>query len=95
MNAERVGASPSRRTPELADERPEDTGDARLSSEIAEESKRLIADPPGEIRRLEHVAQRGESAATPMIAISGVALVVVAIFAVVVAIALAAYLIAR
>jgi hypothetical protein len=69
--------------------------DARLADEISEEGRRLVTDPRGELRRLEHVAQRGDSAATPIIAISGVALFIGLVFAIVVTVALAAYFMSR
>jgi hypothetical protein len=73
------------------DEHLESTEDVRLATTLADEGKRLIADPRGEVSRLEHVAQRGESAATPMIAISGVVLFIGIVFVVVLGIAFAAY----
>jgi hypothetical protein len=69
------------------------TDDARFSTTLADESKRFIADPRAEVSRLEHVAQRGESAATPIIAISGVVVFLGIAFAVVLGIAFAAYFI--
>lgn len=62
-----------------------------LSGEILEEAVRLVSHPHDEIGRLQEVARRGESAATPLIALTEVALLIGAIFAVVVAIAFLAY----
>jgi hypothetical protein len=66
-------------------------GDPRLSDEIGEEARRLAANPMDEVGRLEKVAARGESGATPLIALTGVFGVVLVLFAIVVAVAFAAY----
>ncbi len=56
-------------------------GTELLLEEIREEAGRLLTHPVREVVRLEHVAADGESAATPMIVVLGVALGGVALFA--------------
>lgn len=57
-------------------------GTELLLEEIRDEAGRLLAHPVREVVRLEHVAADGESAATPMIVVIGVALGGVALFGV-------------
>jgi hypothetical protein len=54
-----------------------------LVQEIREEAGRLVHHPVAEIRRLEGVVEEGESAATPLLLIVGVAIVLAVIVAVV------------
>jgi hypothetical protein len=62
-------------------------GTELLLEEIREETGRLLSHPIKEVVRLEHVAEEGESAATPLIVVLGVALVGTALFAVFLALA--------
>lgn len=62
-----------------------------LGEEIRAEASRLAHHPLAETKRLEGVAEEGESAATPLILLVGLIIVLVAVFAIVVAIALLAY----
>jgi hypothetical protein len=57
-------------------------GTELLLEEIRDEAGRLFTHPVQEVVRLEHVAADGESAATPMIVVVGVALLGIALFAV-------------
>lgn len=67
-----------------------DGGDL-LAQEIREEVGRLLHHPIEEVKRLEHVAADGESATTPLLTVLGVALFLLAVFAVVCAIVMAVY----
>ncbi|MGL6278490.1 MAG: hypothetical protein ACRC50_02915 [Gaiella sp.] len=67
--------------------RPGHDGTELLLEEIREEAGRLLHHPVQEVARLEHVAEDGESAATPMIVVVGVAMLGVALFALFMAIA--------
>ena len=62
-----------------------------LAQEIREEASRLLHHPVAEIKRLEHVVDEGESAATPLLLFLAVAIVLAVIVAVVMAIAFFAY----
>ena len=62
-----------------------------LAQEIREEAIRLVHHPVAEIKRLEHVVDEGESAATPLILFLAVALALAVIVAAVMAIAFLAY----
>ena len=62
-----------------------------LAREIREEASRLVHHPVAEIKRLEHVVDEGESAATPLILFVAVAIALAVIVAVVMAIAFFAY----
>ena len=62
-----------------------------LAQEIREEVSRLVHHPVAEIKRLEHVVDEGESAATPLILFVAVAIALAVIVAVVMAIAFFAY----
>lgn len=57
-------------------------GTELLLEEIREEAGRLLTHPVQEVVRLEHVAIDGESAATPMIVVAGVALAGLVLFGV-------------
>jgi hypothetical protein len=57
--------------------------------EVREEAGRLLTHPVQEVVRVEHVAADGESAATPLILVIGVMLLVAFLFVVVLGIALA------
>ena len=50
-------------------------GAALLLDEVRDEARMLIAHPIDEVKRLEHVAADGESAATPLILVTGIGLV--------------------
>ena len=54
-----------------------------LAQEIREELGKLVSHPIGELQRLEHVAADGESATTPLLVVTGTALLVATLFAVV------------
>ena len=62
-----------------------------LAEEIREEAIRLVHHPVAEIKRLEHVVDEGESAATPLILFLAVAIALAVIVAAVMAIAFFAY----
>jgi hypothetical protein len=62
-----------------------------LLQEIREEAGRLVHHPVAEIKRLEGVVEEGESAATPLLLFVGVAIILAAIAAVVMAVVLFAY----
>jgi hypothetical protein len=62
-----------------------------LVQEIREEAGRLVHHPVAEIRRLEGVVEEGESAATPLLLIVGVAIVLAVIVAVVMTVVFFAY----
>jgi hypothetical protein len=66
-------------------------GGELLVQEIREEASRLVHHPFDEMRRLEHVAEEGDSATTPLILAVAVAAVVAVIVAAVVAVALGFY----
>lgn len=66
-------------------------GTELLLQEIREEGSRLVHHPLKEVERLERVAEEGESAATPLIVVLGIAVVVTALFAVFGALAIGAY----
>jgi hypothetical protein len=57
-------------------------GTELLLEEIREETGRLLTHPVQEVVRLEHVADEGESAATPLIVVLGVVVVATALFAI-------------
>ena len=61
-----------------------ETGSEVLLEEAREEVARLVRHPVAELKRLEHVADEGESAATPLIVADGV----IAVFAIILAVVL-------
>jgi hypothetical protein len=63
---------------------------ARLSVELLQEASRLVVHPLREVRRLEHEAAAGETAATPLILLVGVAVSAWVFAAIVLAAVLAA-----
>jgi 8-oxo-dGTP pyrophosphatase MutT (NUDIX family) len=68
-----------------------ETGSEVLLEEAREEVGRLVRHPVAEIKRLEHVADEGESAATPLIVAIGIATVIAIIFAIVLTVILLVY----
>jgi hypothetical protein len=71
---------------------PEDRhGTDLLVEEIREEASRLVHHPLAEMKRLEGVAEEGESAATPLILFVGVAIILAVIAAVVMTVVFFAY----
>ena len=62
-----------------------------LAQEIKDEASRLLHHPVAEIKRLERVADKGDSAATPLILFVGVAIALAVIVAVVTIIVFVAY----
>ena len=66
-------------------------GTELLWEEVRDEGRRLVSHPVREMSRLEHVAQEGESAATPLIVTLGVTIGIAVLFAVVCAVALTLY----
>ena len=68
----------------LAAERDEahDTGGELILEEAREEVVRLVTHPVTEVRRLEHVAEEGDSAATPLIVAIGVGLFIAVVLAI-------------
>ena len=75
----------------MAQEPHEPEGGDLLLQEIREETGKLVRHPIEEVKRLEHVAEEGESAATPLIVITGVVFAFVAIFAVFCGVVFAVY----
>ena len=72
---------------------PEDErhGGEILVHEVREEAGRLVHHPVGELKRLGHVVEEGESAATPLLAFLGVAIILTVIAAVVMTVVFIAY----
>ena len=72
---------------------PEDErhGGEILAQEIREEAGRLMHHPVDELKRLEQVVEEGESAATPLLAFLGVAIILVVIVALVITVVFVAY----
>jgi hypothetical protein len=62
-----------------------------LAEEIREEAGRLVHHPVAEVKRLEGVAEEGQSAATPLILFVGIAIILAVIAAVVMAVVFFAY----
>lgn len=75
------GAGPE--APAEVDVEPRETGGEVILEEAREEIVRLVTHPVAEIKRLEHVAEEGDSAATPLIIAVGVAVVLAIVFLVV------------
>ncbi len=67
-----------------------DTDTPHLSVELRHEIGRLASHPLREIRRLEHEAEVGENAATPLILVAGMAVFAWALVAIVVVVAFGA-----
>jgi hypothetical protein len=59
--------------------------------EVRDEAHKLVAHPIEEAKRLEHVAADGEGAATPLIALTGIGLLLTVVVAVTCALALVLY----
>ena len=70
-----------------------DKGDGAelLLDEVRDEARMLIAHPIDEVKRLEHVAADGESAAAPLILLTGIGLVLTVVVVVTSALALVLY----
>ena len=62
-----------------------------LAHEIKEEAGRLVRHPVEEVKRLEHVADEGDSPAAMLLLILAVAAVMAVILAVVICVALVVY----
>jgi hypothetical protein len=62
-----------------------------LVEEIREEAGRLVHHPVAEVKRLEGVAEEGQSAATPLILFVGIAIILAVIAAIVMAVVFFAY----
>ena len=62
-----------------------------LAQEIKEEAGRLARHPVEEVKRLEHVAEEGDSPAAMLLLILAVAAVMAVILAVVISVALVVY----
>jgi uncharacterized membrane protein len=75
---------------ELMAERDPEGGELVLE-EAREEVVRLVTHPVEEVKRLERVADEGESAATPLILAVGVTAFIVVVFAIVVTVVFLAY----
>src|SRR5262245_53260611 len=69
----------------------ERNGTDLLAREIREEAGRLVHHPVAEMKRLESVAEEGESAATPLILVVGVTVFLAVIAAVVMTVVFVAY----
>jgi len=70
---------------------PEETGGEVILEEAREELVRLVTHPVAEIKRLEHVAEEGDSAATPLIVAVGVALFLAIVLVIVLTVILLVY----
>jgi hypothetical protein len=70
---------------------PEPEGTELLLLELREEGHRLVTHPIKEVERLEKVAAQGESAATPLIVVAGITVVVTVLFVIFAALAIGAY----
>ena len=82
----------SQQTATAWDASPDDRhGTDLLVEEIREEAGRLVHHPVAEMKRLEGVAEEGESAATPLILFVGVAIILAVIAAVVMTVVFFAY----
>ena len=68
-----------------------ETGGELVLEEAREEVSRLVTHPVTEIRRLEHVADEGESPATPLIVAVGVAVFLAIVLAIVLTVILLVY----
>jgi len=77
--------------PTGADGEPLETGSDVLLEEARGEVVRLVTHPVVELKRLEHVADEGESAATPLIVAVGLTVVIVVVFAIVLTVILLVY----
>ena len=62
-----------------------------LAQEIKEEAGRLVRHPVEEVKRLEHVAEEGDSPAAMLLLILAVTAVMAVILAVVISVALVVY----
>jgi hypothetical protein len=69
----------------------EPEGGELLLQEIRDEGSRLVHHPIQEFGRLEKVAEEGESAATPLIVMVGIGVVVTVLFLIFGALAMGAY----
>jgi CHASE3 domain sensor protein len=85
------GVEPIEEAPEQGESESADTGGEVVLEEMRDEAARLVKHPVDEIKRLEHVADEGESAATPLIVTVGIAIVILVILAVALAVILAVY----
>ncbi|HET7743512.1 MAG TPA: hypothetical protein VFK76_02125 [Gaiellaceae bacterium] len=70
---------------------PHETGGELVLEEAREEIVRLVTHPVEEIKRLEHVAEEGDSAATPLIIAVGVTAVLAVVFLVVLTVIMLVY----
>ncbi len=77
--------------PAEVDVEPHETGGEVILEEAREEIVRLVTHPVAEIKRLEQVAEEGDSAATPLIIAVGVAVVLAIVFLVVLTVILLVY----
>jgi hypothetical protein len=68
-----------------------ETGGEVILEEAREEIVRLVTHPVAEIKRLEHVAEEGDSAATPLIIAVGVTVVLAIVLIVVLTVILLVY----
>ena len=66
-------------------------GAALLLDEVRDEAHKLVAHPIEEVKRLEDVAADGESAATPVIVLTGIVLLLAVVVAVTCALAFVVY----
>ena len=83
--------TPQPGTPGTPEDTASESGETHLRDLIREEAGRLVHHPVDEIRRLEHVAEDGESPTTPLLTLTGVVLVLAVVFAIALTAALLAY----
>jgi CHASE3 domain sensor protein len=69
----------------------EESGGELLVHEARDEVVRLVTHPVAEIKRLEHVAEEGESAATPLVIAVGVTVFIAIVLAIVLTVVFLVY----
>lgn len=69
----------------------QETGGELILEEAREEIVRLVTHPVDEVKRLEHVAEEGDSAATPLIIAVGVTVVLAIVFLIVLTVIMLVY----
>jgi hypothetical protein len=88
---DRDGEDPTGTPASTVPSMPEETGGELLIEEAREEVARLVTHPLAEIKRLEHVADEGESAATPLVIAVGVTIFLAVVLAIVLTVILLVY----
>jgi hypothetical protein len=85
------GVDPGAEPPVEGGVEPHETGGEVVLEEAREELVRLVTHPVSELKRLEHVAEEGDSAATPLIVAVGLMLVIGLVLALALAVILLVY----